>query len=192
VTFPEHPFLSAHPSLSRPPSDLTDDGQIAATPRRLFGCPALARLLCSHSTTNETCDNPKMGLEMEQKSLYGKRVPFPKDMTRNGRWPVTVNILRSQGPSEFRGSWGLREESRWTPSGPLWTCSFLVIQMVQKEPFAVDVWIPRCRTIPRRGRRGKAVGWTTDGPVAPIVAFDSLIRMDRGVLLKAWAACLVS
>jgi hypothetical protein len=51
-----------------------------------------------------------------------------------------------------------------------------------KELFALYFWIPSCRTILQRGRRGEAVGWTTDGPVATIVVADSLIRKDRRIV----------
>jgi hypothetical protein len=50
---------------------------------------------------------------MEQKSLQGKRVPFPKkDMTRNGRWPVTVNISK-----DHRNSFGDYGALRGVPIG---------------------------------------------------------------------------
>lgn len=81
-----------------------------------------------------------MGLEMEQKSLHGKRVPFPKrDMTRNGRWAVTVavnNISNDYRSLEDHGTW--ERQSRSAPSGPLSDIRaslVIVIQIVERRAF---------------------------------------------------------
>jgi hypothetical protein len=76
-----------------------------------------------------------MGLEMEQKSLHGKRVPFPKkDMTRNGRWPVNkcchcqyyyVSNISKGHRSSFGDHGALERSPDRPPFGPFWTSLFV-------------------------------------------------------------------
>lgn len=123
-----------------------------------FGMSSSSAAVVQSFTTNEACDHPRMGLGYGAGITPRQAGTFPKkDMTRNGRLPVTLKC-QYLVPSGTRGSRGpLKEPDRhsWSPLGVV--SLVRVIPTCNKGLFAY-VWILRCRTIPRHGRTGRGRG----------------------------------